>query len=57
MNKCAICWVVLATLFISLVIGLLVGFICSRADLAVAITGGLTGMASVLTCILVWIVK
>jgi hypothetical protein len=57
MNKCAICWVVLDTLFLSLVIGLAVGFIYSQADLAIAITGGLTGMVSVLTGILVWILK
>ncbi len=57
LNKRAIFWVFFAALLISLVIGLVVGFVCSRADLAVAVTGGLTGIISVFTALLVWILK
>ena len=41
----------------SLGIGLVVGFVWSRATLAVAMTAGLTGIISVLTALLVWILK
>lgn len=54
LNKRAIFWVLFAALLISIIVGLVVGFVCSRADLAVAVTGGLTGVISVLTALLVW---
>jgi hypothetical protein len=57
LNKCAIFWVFSAALFLSLGIGFAVGVACSRADLAVVITGGLTGIISVLTALLVWMLK
>jgi len=57
LNKRAIFWVVLTALLISLGIGLVVGFVCSGAGLAVAITGGLTGVISIVTALLVWMLK
>lgn len=57
LNKLAVFWILAAALVISLGIGLAVGLVCSRADLAIAITGGLTGIISVLAALLVWLLK
>jgi hypothetical protein len=47
----------LMALVLSLVLGLIVGIVYSRADLAVGITAGLTGMLSVCTALSVWMLK
>ena len=57
LDKVAICWVLFAALLASLGVGFVVGFVWSRAGLAVAVTAGLTGIISVLTALLVWILK
>ena len=57
LNKSAIFWILFAALLLSLGVGLVVGFAFSRADLAIAVTGGLTGIISVLTALLVWMLQ
>jgi hypothetical protein len=57
LNKYAIFWILFAALLLSLGVGLVVGFAFSRADLAIAVTGGLTGIISVLTALLVWMLQ
>jgi hypothetical protein len=57
LNKCAVFWVLFVTLACSICIGLIIGFACSRADLAFASTSSLIGLISALTGLLLWISK
>jgi hypothetical protein len=57
LDKRSMFWILIVTLVASIMIGLVVGFSCSRADLGIASTSGLVGMIAIVGGVLFWIFK
>jgi hypothetical protein len=57
LDKRSAFWVLFTAVAFSICIGLIVGFACSRADLAIATSSGLMTVVSTLTGLFLWMSK